>query len=112
MLPAYCRDAVEVVRPAWREERGTPVPDWSRSSSTLVTGCRVCPEAGSADLDGRTHTSQPWSLYAPPGTDAAVGDRVVWGARTFEVAAPPEERRDPCGGALDHVKVPLVERRG
>lgn len=111
MLPSWCQDTVEVTRPAWVQKRGTWVADWTHPTSSVVEGCRLCPEAGSADLDGRTNTSQPWSLYAPAGTDMTIGDRVAWGGKTFEVAAPAETRRDPFG-TLDHVKVPLQERRG
>lgn len=111
MLPSWCQDAVELVRPGAARKRGTWVPDWDHPTSQIIEGCYLCPGAGTADLDGRTNTSQPWDLYAPAGTTMALGDRVRWQGRTFEVSAPPEVRRDPFG-ALDHVKVPLVERRG
>lgn len=111
MLPCWCQDTVELIRPSWVEKRGTLVPDWDHPSSQTIGGCYLCPEAGSADLDGRNNTVQPWSLYAPAGTSMAMGDRVVWQGRTFEVAAPPEVRRDPFS-SLDHVKVPLAERKG
>ena len=112
MLPAFCRDSVTVMRPGTREARGTAVADWASATEHAVDGCYLCCEAGSSDLDGRSNTSQPWSLYAPPGADVRFGDRVIWGGRAFEVAAPPEPRRDPCGTGMGHLKVPLVERRG
>ena len=58
----------------------------------LATGvpCRVSPLASGASeslgADQSLQAVAQWTIWIPAGTDVTVKDRVVYGARTFEVA--------------------------
>ena len=60
--------------------------------STLVSGvaCRVSPLASGASealgADASLQAVAQWAIWLPAGQDVTVRDRVVFGARTFEVA--------------------------
>lgn len=64
----------------------------SQSWSDLATGvaCRVSPLASGASealgADASLQAVAQWTIWLPAGQDVTVRDRVIFGARTFEVA--------------------------
>lgn len=64
----------------------------SSSWATLASGvaCRVSPLAASASeamgADASLQAVAQWTVWLPAQTDVTVKDRIVYGARTFEIA--------------------------
>lgn len=116
MLPSWCRDAVTVVRPARKEQRGTTVPDWANAQRHPLTGCSVQLPNTSMALDGREQTALRGTLYAPPASDVMAGDRIDWTdpmgvAHSFLVDGEPMPWQSPTG-CVAHVQARLAEWRG
>lgn len=116
MLPSWCQDAVSVVRPAQREQRGTVVPDWANAQTHALAGCSVQLPTTSMTLDGREQTAMRGTLYAPPASDVRAGDRIVWTdpmgiEHSFLVDGEPMPWTSPTG-RVTHVQARLAEWRG
>ena len=116
MLPSFCHDTVTVVRPASRESRGTVVTDWANAQSHVLSGCSVQAPTTSMDMDGRRQTALAGTLYAPPFSDVAAGDRIEWtdpmgGEHAFLVDGEPMPWESPTG-RVSHVQADLIEWRG
>lgn len=94
-----------------RLERLDPQPDgrgdWIEGWRLVASlGGRLRPLRGrEIELAGRRHAEVTHALYLPPGSGAAVGDRVVIAERSFAVAVA------GLGRAGHHDKLLLIERR-
>ena len=73
--------------------RSTPTSD-GRGGTTLVWAtvasvpCRVAPDvafAGESVVADRVTVTQRWTITLPAGTNVSARDRILIGARTFEV---------------------------
>ena len=112
MLPSFCKDSVTVKRGTLVESRGTKVIDWSKPTSSTVSGCSVQPNTTTRDFDGRTtQVTEGWTLYAPPGSDIKAGDRVEWNSVEFEIDGAPMPWTSPTG-RVSHMWARLVEWQG
>lgn len=64
---------------------------WTETTATVATvAARIAPAGGSGarNAEGRIEVTDQWWLTFPAGTDVDTGDRVVVGARTFNVDGP------------------------
>ena len=116
MLPSWCNDTVTVIRPAWKESRGTKVADWASAKRHTIGGCSMQPSTTSSDRDGRQQVQLSSILYLPDGADVERGDRIqrvdhMGRTRGFVVEGLPEPWGSPTG-RLSHVQVHLTEWRG
>jgi hypothetical protein len=75
--------------------RGTETASGDGTAVTwaaIATGvpCRVSPLASGTGetlgADASLQSVAQWTVWVPAGTDATVKDRIVFGARTFEIA--------------------------
>lgn len=110
MLPSFCRSTVTVLRaPAQATRTGASERDWSRASEHSVTQCAVLPVSTSeASGEARPGVKVSAALYAPPGADIAVGDRVrTVSGEVYAVVGAPARRESPTG-AVSHVKCDLA----
>ena len=112
MLPSWAADTVEIVHPAWREERGKRMPDY-RNPETVETvgGCSGQPGATSEIMEGRQQTSIRFTLLAPPGTRIGAFDAVRWRGILYQVDGDAHEWRSPTG-AVSHVFANLADWKG
>lgn len=116
MLPSWCNDTVTVIRPAWKESRGTKIADWASAKRHTVTGCSLQIGTTSSDRDGRQQAELSATLYLPEGADVKRGDRIEWEDGTgethdFVVEGMSMPWRSPTG-RLSHVQARLSEWRG
>lgn len=111
MLPSFADRTVIVVRPGAKAQRGTTVPDWSKTTEVEVTGCNVQTPTTGEEMDGRTATSLAGTVYLPPGTDVRAGDAIEYRGHRFLVVGEPMVWDSPTG-ALDHVQVRITEWEG
>lgn len=114
MLPSFCRDVITVRRaPLVRSTRGADVRDWSRATDHKVSGCSVQPGETTTDMtsprDGNGLVR--FSVLAPPGSDVADGDRVLWEGREYELNGAPQTWRSPTG-RVSHMTFSLVSWKG
>lgn len=112
MLPSFCRETVTVSRAPLAPVRGSRERDWSKKEDHYLTGCSVQPvSSAEATGEAREGTSVAAALYAPPGADVAVGDRVTSAGQTFEVVGSPLSISSPTG-AVSHVRCDLARYVG
>lgn len=111
MLPSWCTDTVQVVRPAAKASRGTTVPDWANAQRHTVSGCRVTDASTGEDRDGRTATRIIARLWAPPGADVRAGDAIEFDGARYLVEGEPMPRRSPTG-QVSHLRCDLAAWRG
>ena len=98
------RDSITVVRPETIDDRGTPVPDWSDTTETVWSGCRVQPRVAEEETArGRQAVVSFWTVYGPYDMDVDEHDRIVWGAATYEVHGHVRKWQSPTG-AVEHVE--------
>jgi len=67
-------------------DHGTTVPDWSSSTDTTLTDCRVQPLTGDELLANRDATKTLLRLTAPADVDLLASDRMVVDDVVFEVS--------------------------
>ena len=112
MLPAFCTDTVTITRPAYVDERGTLVPDWSNASTHEIAGVTVQP-ASTTESTGEPRYNAQLSATAwlPPGSDIRKGDKLTWRGIEFAVygIAMPWVS---ATGALDHIVAQLRDYDG
>lgn len=64
--------------------------DWNTPGVIATVACRVSPLAASANESmgaaGGLQAVAQWTVWLPAQTDVTVEDRIVYGARTFEIA--------------------------
>lgn len=114
MLPSFCRSTVTVLRaPAAATRPGAVERDWSRAAEHSLTQCAVIPvSTGEAAGEARAGVNVTASLYAPPGADVEIGDRIrTVSGEVFSVVGAPQHRESPTG-AVSHVKCDLARYVG
>lgn len=109
MLPSFCNDTVTVMRAPLVESRGSSVRDWSNAKGHEIGGCSVQVSSATGDIQGREHASVSCLLLAPPGSDIAIGDRIIFDGKTWNVVGEPYAQRSATG-RISHL-VATMERR-
>jgi hypothetical protein len=106
------RTIVRLRAPSVANRYGDAEADWSAATATTIAGCALQP-AGSTEFTDPTRTvvTTRWTLFLPPGTDLAPGDRVDVDGVTYEVDGEPLDWSAP-GGNLDHVAAVLQRVEG
>lgn len=112
MLPAFCAETVTITRPAYVDERGTLVPDWSNASSHDVDGASVQP-ASTTEATGEPRFNAQLSATAwlPPDADVKKGDKLTWRGIVFSVYGLTMPWVSATG-TLDHIVVQLRDYDG
>lgn len=112
MLPSFCRKAVTVERAPLVDSRGTLVRDWSAAVPHEIAGCSVQPATGgTAWADIRQGVTVRAVLYAPPGSDIQVGDRIVYEGRRYSIEGAPLPWESPTG-RVSHIECALIDWEG
>ena len=89
-LPSWASQTVTIIRPGTTESRGSAVPDWTNTTSTVVNRCSVQPASTSLTQDGRVQgIFDGMTAYLPPGTDVREGDRIQYDGLTYTVDGTP-----------------------
>jgi hypothetical protein len=113
---SFKTEAITVIRPAWRTERGTPVPDWEGAIEYEVTGCRLQPaESERVPFTGtgqaRDAAISILRLFAPASADLDVLDRIRYRDVVYDLTGPPARWLSPTG-ALRHIEAHLIRIEG
>lgn len=113
MLPSFCRSTVTVLRAPVSTPRGAPERDWTRPDRHVLTRCAVLGAATSeSSAEVRPGVTVTAALYAQPGADVRVGDRIeTEGGEVYEVVGAPVARESPTG-ACSHIKCELARYVG
>ena len=97
-LPSWANDTVTRVRPGTKESRGSNVPDWTKATSTTITGCSMQPAATTLSQDGRIlGISEGYTCYFPPGADVAAGDKIQYDGKDYQIIGEPRLWKSPTG---------------
>lgn len=111
-LPSWASDTVEVIEPAWVDERGTATPDYDNPTSTTpVPGCDVQPGASGEDLAARQGVTIRHTVYAPPGTAVNALSAVRYEGTVYAIDGEPMRWKSPTG-AVSHVLIYLIDWKG
>lgn len=106
MLPSFAKQSVTRLRPGTQTLRGSVVPDWSKATSSTISGCSVQPATTSLSQDGRVlGIMDGMTCYLPPGADVQEGDRIVYNGETYTIEGSP--RVWPTVANLDHIQINL-----
>lgn len=92
MLPSFANQSITVIRPAFKESRGSMIPDWSadKVKEKTINGCSVQPSTTSLSQDGRVlGISDSWTAYLPEGSDVKAGDHIVFDGNTYVISGEP-----------------------
>lgn len=109
MLPAWARETVTVKRPSYRESRGSKVADWTNPVSHEIRGCWFDAPSSAMDYnDASTPITYRATLYLPPGSDIAAGDKVVANEKEWRIDGEPNVLKSPFG-RVSHIVCNLVE---
>ncbi|MFG3338719.1 hypothetical protein [Glycomyces sp. NPDC048151] len=113
---SFKTEAITVLRPGSRIERGTPVPDWANATEHEVTGCRLQPASSERVLftstgQARDAAVSTLRLFAPASADLDVRDRVRYQGVVYDLAGPPRRWPSPTG-ALAHLEAELRRAEG
>lgn len=112
MIPtAIGTQTVTVIRPAWVDDHGSAVADWSNATESESNGWSVQPLGAPEILDHRDSTGIRWRAYGPPGVDVESTDRLRFADTTYEVDGEPLRWTSPTG-RLDHVELTLLVWEG
>ena len=90
-----------------RDELGAAEP-----ASGTSTSVQAYVEPRTSEEDENTRASQlgEWRAFLPAGTDVTGWDRLVYGARTFDIVGPPRPVYNPRAASESHVELDLKER--
>lgn len=106
-LPQWAQDSVTVTRPARKASRGAAVDDWANATTHEIAGCSVQQTATTSDTaDTAGAQTVDATLFAPPGADVAVGDRVTFQGHDYAIVGVPLSRTSPFG-SFGHTKAYL-----
>lgn len=106
-LPAFATQTITVLRPAWAEDHGTLVADWTTPVTHTVAGCSVQPVLGAEDEINRDAITTAWVIYAPGDADLLDTDRIrLDDSYTYEIVGSVQRWST---GVLDH-KVTAIRR--
>lgn len=114
MLPSFCRSTVMVLRARKVQTRpGAIEHDWADPTVLSITRCAVLPvSTGESSGEARVGVNVTAALYAPPGSDIEIGDRVrTVSGETYQVVGAPQRRESPTG-AVSHVRCDLARYVG
>ena len=99
-LPSWANDSVTRIRPATIDRRGSTEPDWSEDkvSKLAISGCSVQPATTTLSQDGRVlGISEGLTVFFPPGTDVAAGDKIRWDGKDYKIIGEPKVWKSPTG---------------
>lgn len=121
MTISFKDQTATVVRPAWVDERGDLIEDWSNAAEHDIDGCRLQPMAtdevlfsGATDSEGgvaRNAVVIRWKLFLPDGADIEAHDRIRFRSELYEVDGEPLRWESPTG-FLAHVETVLRRVEG
>ena len=113
MLPSFCNQMVERIRPGEKESRGSKIPDWdpTKVDRLVITGCSVQPATTSLSEDGRVlGITEQWTAYLPENADVKAGDRIVFEGDVYTINGEPKKW---TGAArLSNIQLNLVRWKG
>lgn len=111
MLPSFANQSVTRIRPAIITSRGSNVPDWTKASRLVISGCSVQPAATDLSQDGRVlGILDGITCYMPPDADVQEGDRIEFDSVIYTIDGAP--RKWPSPGNLAHTQLRLVRWSG
>lgn len=112
MLPSFCNQTVDIVRPKKTiNSRGSEIPDWTSTTKTTVTGCSVQPASTGLSQDGRVlGLSDGLTAYLPEGVDVQAGDHIEFDGNTYEINGEPRKWTGPL--RTSHIQLNLVRWEG
>ena len=111
-LPTWAADSVTIRRPGTTTSRGSTVPDWTKVTDTVITGCSIQPAGTSLSQDGRIlGVTDGLTAYLPPGTDVKEGDRILWNGEIYTINGAPRAWPSPTG-RVSHILLNLVRWSG
>ena len=111
MTLSFFSASVDRYRPAYKDVRGTRVPDWENASKETINGCNVQPSGTTLDQQGRFAIMDGLTLYAPAGSDIQAGDRIEYGGERYTIDGDPREWASPTG-RVSTVQCPLKRWEG
>ena len=114
MLPSFCRQTVQRIRPTYRSSRGSVIPDWENPDGDPLTipGCSVQPATTSLSEDGRIlGIMDGLTAYLPAGSDVKAGDRIVYEGQVYEINGEPRVWVSATG-SRDHILLNLRRYSG
>lgn len=91
---------------------GSATHDWSDPTESPLHGCLFAPQSSSEDNDGRTAGVMRGTLYTPPGSSIARGQRVVIRSDTWEIDGDPMEWSAPFARGVGGLEVPVRKVEG
>jgi len=98
MLPSWAADSIVILRPATTTSRGSTIYDWTKATTTNVSGCSVQPASTSLSQDGRVlGITDGMTAYLPPGTNVQEGDRIIFDGETYTINGAPRAWTSPTG---------------
>jgi len=98
MLPSFFTQTIYILRPVYKIERGSEVPDWENATTRTCSQCSVQPAATSLDQDGRIlGIKDGLTVYCPYDTDVQSGDRIVYENETYVIDGVPQRSISPSG---------------
>lgn len=107
MLPSWCNQSISILHPGTKTVRGSVVPDWSKATTTPVSGCSVQPASTSLSEDGRVlGITDGWTAYLPNGTAVEAGDHIVFDGNEYEINGEPRTWSSPTG-QVSHILLNL-----
>ena len=110
-LISFWRQSIVRIRPGTKTERGSTVPDWSKTTELTIDGCSVQPASTSLSQDGRVLGVQDGlTVYAPAGVDIQAGDRIRYAGNIYTINGDPLIW--PGAVRLDHIQLNLQRWRG
>lgn len=111
MLPSFCTQEVERIRPSTKESRGSTILDWSKTSNLTINGCSMQPASTTLSEDGRVlGISDLYTLFAPADADIEAGDRIEFEGKTYTVVG--DVRVQPAASRLQHIEISLRRYHG
>lgn len=112
MLPSFFRQSVTRIRPGTKTVRGSSVPDWDNSSTTIITGCSIQPASTSVSQDGRVlGLLDGLTAFLPAGSDVMAGDRILYNGQTYKINGEPRIWLSATG-SLDNIQLNLERWSG
>lgn len=99
-LPSWADETVIRIRPGTIDRRGSAEPDWSEEkvSKETIPGCTVQPATTTLSQDGRVlGISEGLTVFFPPGTDVAAGDKIRWNDEDYQIIGKPKNWKSPTG---------------
>lgn len=109
---SWWNDTITRKRPGTKTERGSVIPDWSKTSDLTITGCHVQPASTSLTQDGRIEgLFEGMTLYAPATADIKAGDHIICKGNEYAINGEVKDWPSPTG-QLAHLVINLVRWSG